>query len=109
MAFVPGANDGTLNGTSSVTLVAAPGSGVSRTVRLISLYNADTASVTVSVRYTNSGNHRLLAKVTLAAGEAFVYDEAVVLDTTAKSITAVMSAAPATTNPDFVVAYGDYS
>ena len=96
MPFTPGANDGSLNGTTPVTLVAAPESGVARTVRLLSIYNADTASVTVSVRYTNGANHRLLAKVTLGVGETFVYEEAVVLDSTSKSITAVMSDAAET-------------
>lgn len=109
MAFTPGANDGALNGVNSVNIVAAPGAGVARTVRLISIYNADTAAVTVSLRFTHGANSRLLAKATLAIGESLIYDEAVVLDDTDKSVTALMSGAAATTNPDFVSGYADYS
>jgi hypothetical protein len=46
--FTEGANDGALNGTSEVTLVAAPAASTRRTIKSITVENKDT---TTSVRY----------------------------------------------------------
>ena len=43
-AFTEGASDGVLNGTSSVTLVAAPASSTRRVIKNITIENRDTAS-----------------------------------------------------------------
>lgn len=107
MAFTLGANDGALNGTTAVTVVAAPGAGVVRTAQTIFIYNADTAAVTVTVQLDNDGTDRILVKVTLAVGDTLRIDGPLVLDATTKKIEAVMSAAAAATNPAFYSCYGD--
>jgi len=107
MAFTLGSSQGTLNGTTNVTVVEAPSSGVVRTVRLINIYNADTAAVTVYVVYKVSTSEYILCKVSVAAGETLLYDDPIVLDSTSKSIVARLGAAPASNNPHFVSAYGD--
>lgn len=72
--FTEGANDGALNGTSSVTLVAAPAASTRRMVRSITIENKDTAAVTLTVSYNNNSTLRTIAKVTLNVGDTWTTD-----------------------------------
>lgn len=63
-----GSSDGELTGVTAKTLVAAPGADVQRTVHEIVIYNADTASVTLTVYLDNGGSQRKIEPVTLAVG-----------------------------------------
>lgn len=67
-AFTEGSKDGTLNGTSAVDIVDAPASSTRRTIKSIDVYNADSADVTVTIKYDNNGTDRIIAKVTLESG-----------------------------------------
>lgn len=69
----PGASDGALNGTTPVTVVAAPAASTQRVIKEIVVYNRDTASVTFYVKYV-SGGTRFLKKVTLAVDEQFTIE-----------------------------------
>ena len=73
-SFTEGANDGALNGTSEVTLASAPASSTRRIIKQISIYNRDTAAVTVTIKYDNNGTQRVLAIVTLAVGDVWTTD-----------------------------------
>lgn len=73
-AFTEGANDGALNGTSSVTLVAAPASSTRRVVKNITIENKDTAAVTLTISYNNNSTLRTIAKVTLNVGDTWTTD-----------------------------------
>jgi hypothetical protein len=72
--FTEGANDGALNGTSSVTLVAAPAASTRRTVKTITIENRDTAAVTLTVSYNNNSTLRTIVKVTLQVGDTWTTD-----------------------------------
>jgi len=72
--FTEGANDGALNGTSPVTLVAAPAAATRRIVKSITIENKDTADVTVTVSYNNNGTLRTIARVTLSVGDTWTTD-----------------------------------
>jgi hypothetical protein len=98
-----------LNGTNVVTLVAAPATSTRRIVKNINIQNRDTAAVTVTVGYLNNASTRQIAKVTMQPGDTLTFGEEdfYVLDSTLKSITAVMSASATTTNPDFVACWAD--
>jgi len=72
--FTEGASDGALNGTSSVTLVAAPAASTRRTVKTITIENKDTAAVTITVSYNNASTLRTIAKVTLQVGDTWTID-----------------------------------
>lgn len=109
MAWLEGSNHGTLNSTTEVVLVAAPGASVRRVIVTLEIHNRDTAPVTLTVRYKDGGTTRQIRKVTLASLDTYQLSGRYVLDTTSKSITAVLSGAPATTQPDFVATYGDAS
>lgn len=71
--FAPGNSNGTTNSTTAVAWVAAPGATTVRQVKYLSLYNADTASVTATIRINDGSNTRILIKATLAAGERIAY------------------------------------
>ena len=73
-AFTEGANDGALNGTSSVTLVAAPAASTRRVVKNITIENKDTAAVTLTISYNNNSTLRTIAKVTLNVGDTWTTD-----------------------------------
>lgn len=113
MATTPGSADGTLNGTTPVTLVAAPAGTTGHTARIVRsiiIHNADTAAVTVTIRYVSATGTRKQYTRTLAVAGDFTFGakgEVIVLDATTKSITAVMSGAPATTQPDFSTSWLD--
>lgn len=69
-----GATDGALNGSTDVTVVPAPTGSNRRVIKDITIYNGDTAAVTVFVKYDNNATQRTLAKVTLAVGDTWTTD-----------------------------------
>ena len=72
--FVEGASDGALNGTSDVTVIAAPAAGYRRIIKGITIENKDTAPVTLTIKYDNNGTQRVIAKVTLSVGDTWTTD-----------------------------------
>lgn len=73
-ALTEGANDGALNGTTGVTLVAAPAASTRRVIKWITIQNKDTAAVTVTVTYDTSGSGKQIAKVTLQPNDTWTTD-----------------------------------
>ena len=73
-AFTEGSTDGALNGTSQVTLVAAPAASTRRLVKTINIQNRDTAAVTLTITYNNNATLRNIAKVTLQVGDTWTTD-----------------------------------
>lgn len=62
---------------TTTTLVAAPGAGIKRTVRFVSICNTHaTLACTVAVQFFDGTNARRIFIGVLAAGEALHYDEA---------------------------------
>jgi hypothetical protein len=69
-----GATDGSLNGSTDVSVVPAPSGSNRRVVKDITIYNGDTAAVTLFVKYDNNATQRTIAKVTLAVGDTWTTD-----------------------------------
>lgn len=69
-----GATDGALNGSTDVTVVPAPTGSNRRVIKDITIYNGDSAAVTVFVKYDNNATQRTLAKITLAVGDTWTTD-----------------------------------
>jgi hypothetical protein len=74
-AYTPAKTDTVTNGVTAVTAVAAPGGSVQRQVKAIMVYNADTASATVTVRFKNNATTTILRKFEIAVGETLVYTD----------------------------------
>ena len=64
------------NGTTAVTIVPAPASGVNRVVNSVSIYNADTATRTVTVNKNDNGTLYTQIKVALPSGYRLGYNAA---------------------------------
>lgn len=65
-----------LNSTTDVDILAAPAASTVRDVDYLSIYNRDTASVTVTVKYDVSATDSIIITVTLATLETLVYTHA---------------------------------
>jgi len=88
--FTEGANRGALNGSTDVTVVANPSSGYRRIVKDMTIYNGDTAAVTIFIKYDVSATQRTVAKLVLAVGDSWnfsgTYDSNGQLKTIAGSV-----------------------
>lgn len=74
-ALTPGEYDTVTNGTTAVAIVQAPATLTQRQVKLINIYNADTASVTVYICLNNNSTTRILKQTTLQPGETLIYQQ----------------------------------
>lgn len=71
--FLPGNNDGQLNGTTPVTIMAAPAASTQRQLKYASVYNADTAPVTITLQYNDNSTLSTIFSITLAVGYRIEY------------------------------------
>lgn len=69
----PGSSDTATNGATAVTVVAAPAADTERQVKMITVYNADTAAVTVYTQFLHGMTTRIMNQSTLAVGESLIY------------------------------------
>jgi hypothetical protein len=90
-AFTEGATDGALNGTTPVTLVAAPAAATRRTIKSITICNIDNAPVTITVSYNDNATLRSIVTVTLAVGDTWTLDGTYTSTGTFKSTTATVN------------------
>lgn len=67
---------GISNNTTAVTILAAPGAGQKREIKSLSVYNADTASATVTVRLNDNATLRSIVVVTILTGEHLLFTTA---------------------------------
>lgn len=106
-----GGGHGSLNGTTAVELVATPSAGFVRVVDSIRTANIDSAAVTIRVSKTVAGpsNYEFDSAIALAVDGKFdpVDGAHVVRLAAGESITAVMAAAAATTDPTWVASWVD--
>ena len=106
---VAGGNDGTSNDTTPVEVVPAPASSIQRMVKSLMVENLDTVDATVTVNLINGVATRRISVITLSPGDLMQMNEndLVVLDTTDKSMSIVLSGATTTTQLDWCVAWMD--
>lgn len=94
-------SSGLTNNTTAVAWVAAPAAGDFRQVKILSFYNADTVSITVTVRFNNGTNTRILLEQVLAPGDRLQYTDGGGFGTSSSG------GASSTIPNDFIVALGD--
>lgn len=61
------------NSTTAVDICAAPASSTVRDIDTISVFNADTVSATVTIRYNDNGTTYSIFKATLEVGDQLLY------------------------------------
>jgi hypothetical protein len=72
-SVLAGSSDTATNNATAVTAVAAPGSGKQRHVKFLSVYNADTAPVLLTVQLNDNSTLRVIKKLVLAPGDNLTY------------------------------------
>lgn len=75
--YTPGSNVVLTNSTTDRNLVDAPAVSTQRVIDYVSIFNADTASATVTVKYDDTLIERVIHKATLATGEKLEFCEGV--------------------------------
>lgn len=111
MSFTPDSNQGVTTGTTAVTIVAAPGSGVKRIVKTITVVNRDTAARTVTCRLLVSATNYWVFTQVMQPSESLIFGgegEIVVLDST-KALNIILDSAPATNQLDWTSHWSDYA
>jgi trimeric autotransporter adhesin len=105
--FTEAASDGTLNGTSDVTIITGPSSGTRRVIKNLTIYNRDSASVQLVIKYDNGTSQRRVYVVTLASGDTWTldgtYDSSGALRQTTPSFDSI---SPITTKGDLITSNG---
>lgn len=72
----PGRTNTLITTATTTTVVASPGSSVTRNVKTLELHNRDASSSNVvSVVHSDGSNIPVLRKVTLLAGQTLCYDD----------------------------------
>ena len=105
-----GANDGVTNGTTKVTLVAAPATG-KRRVRFISVGNVDTVAAIVQIVYSNGASDRVIFSKSIATLEGLEYPGngvPIVLDETDTSLSIKLNAAVTTNELDWYAGFEEF-
>ena len=72
--YVAGRSVANTNNTSDVDLVASPAASTQRVVDYLSIYNNDTASIVLTVKFDAAGTDYILWKGTLLTGERAEYE-----------------------------------
>lgn len=106
MAFDEGSNEGSLTGTTPVTVVAAPASG-KRIVKYMSLHNKDTVAHVVTIL----ANSKIVWKGTLNVGDTWEFGDTneIIVLTSVKTITMASDATATLAEPEFQTAYADHT
>ena len=107
MTFTPGFSGIASNGSTPVTLVAAPAERTQRIIRKMIFHNADTVNGTVTVKHVTSGGSSFIILKQLVAPDQDAELEHIILDATTQTITAELGGAVTTTEWDFTASLGD--
>lgn len=75
-AYTPGKTITNTNNTTDVNVVPAPGSNTQRVVDFLSIYNKDTVSQTLTLKFDANGTEYILYSGTLNTGERLEYSAA---------------------------------
>lgn len=107
MADLPIGNEGSLTGTTPVTILAAPAASTQRVLPSggASVHNADTVAHDITFRKLKGATPTIVQKLAaVPAGGLAVLAKKVVLDATDESLQALTDATATTTEPTFDVA-----
>lgn len=74
MKTIPATYRADASGSSDVTILPAPNQNPAREVLAVSVYNADNASVTATIK-TDNGTEKIITVVTLATLETLFYEK----------------------------------
>jgi len=102
--FIEGKTTSALNGATVVSICPAPAASTRRIIVGISIYNRDTAAVTVTVEYDENSTLRHIVSLTLAVGDTWTLDGT--FDTSGNLKTSGSNSIPSGTQVDGVALVG---
>lgn len=73
--FTPATNTGATNNTTPVTIVDVPAASTQRQLKFLSVRNADTTAVNLTVRFNDNSTIRVIFVVTLAISDTLIYSD----------------------------------
>lgn len=109
-SFTEMSTNGSLNGTTPVTIVDAPGGTMDnrRLIMLITIENTDTQPVTVTVSLKDTAaSTSIIRRMTMAIGDVLTITRVIILDTDTKSVEAVLDGAVTTNEPEFTAHFAE--
>jgi hypothetical protein len=71
VSFIEGNSEGSLNGTSFVTIVGAPSASTRRIIKKIIVYNCDSSDVTITIQLNYSSSYYKLFTYTIAPNNSY--------------------------------------
>ena len=105
-SFTEASNQASLNGTSEVTVVAAPAASKRRIVRAVFVKNVDTVTQTITIRFDDDSNNYDFS-FELETGWSAEWTTPIILDGTTDNLRILMGQAATTTNPYFIATYAE--
>jgi len=75
-AYTPGRTVSTTNDTTDVTVIGSPAASTQRVVDLINVYNLDTVSATVTIKFSDNGTEYILWRGIMTASQTLTYTDA---------------------------------
>lgn len=74
-AFTPAPQDGISNGTTPVTVMGSPASGLQRQLKTLAVFNDDTVAAVVILRFNNGGTIRPIFETSVPTKGTFIYTD----------------------------------
>lgn len=109
-ALAGSGNHGSLNGSTHVELVPAPSAGSFRMVRALYINHTDADTVTLHIAKKISGNEYQIHSQLMLQGYTVEFgDGDMIILGEGESLVAWLDTTPSTTEPTFVVSWGDKS
>lgn len=103
-SFTEGASDGQITSTTAADITPAPGAGVRRVIKGLTLYNRAASSEAITLSYRNGASSRFITRIVLTAGQAWSLDDQTTIAATTTPITLVSTYRNLLINGNFAVA-----
>lgn len=97
--FTPGRTVTNTNNTTDVNIVPSPAASTQRVVDLVNIYNSDTVSATVTIKFDDNGTEYILWSGTLVSGQTVFYQEGIGWNVSSGSFGYTLNLQHLTTNP----------
>lgn len=103
-SFTEGSSDGQITSTTAADITPAPGAGVRRVIKGLTLYNRGSSSEAITLSYRNGASSRFITRIVLTAGQAWSLDDQTTIAATTTPITLVSTYRNLLINGNFAVA-----
>lgn len=103
-SFTEGSSDGQITSTTAADITPAPGAGVRRVIKGLTMYNRGSSSEAITLSYRNGASSRFITRIVLTAGQAWSLDDQTTIAATTTPVTLVSTYRNLLINGNFAVA-----